>query len=142
MQFDWSIAVQDQTILSLLADVVILMPSDEKFFVAWRKNNVCEQARLSCMRNSVKYLRGILKISLFHCSYFIKQLPFPSRIAGSMHLGCCLTFGKCKNTLACGSSIFTLSESLATSLVHGSRHPAWKTIRYSFIHIENCIQIK
>jgi hypothetical protein len=52
--------------------------------------------------------RGILKMSLFHCSYFIKQLPngFPSKIAWS-------------NALACGSSIFTLSESLATSLVHG-----------------------
>jgi hypothetical protein len=48
-------------------------------------------------------------------------------------LGCCSTFGKRKNTLACGSSIFTLSESLATSLVHGSRNPARKTIRYSFI---------
>jgi hypothetical protein len=31
-----------------------------------------------------------------------------------MHLGCCSTFGKRKNTLDCGSSIFTLSESLAT----------------------------
>jgi hypothetical protein len=50
-----------------------------------------------------------------------------------MHLGCCSTFGKHKNTLACGSSIFTLSESLAASLVHGSRNPARKTIRYSFI---------
>jgi hypothetical protein len=32
--------------------------------------------------------RGILKMSLFHCSYFIKQLPngFP----------CCSTFGKRK----------------------------------------------
>jgi hypothetical protein len=49
-----------------------------------------------------------------------------------MHLECCSTFGKRKNTLACGSSIFTLSESLATSLVHGSRNPARKTIRYSF----------
>ena len=49
-----------------------------------------------------------------------------------MHLGCCSTFGKRKNTLACGSSIFTLSESLATSLVHRSRNPARKTIRYSF----------
>jgi hypothetical protein len=79
--------------------------------------------------------RGILKMSLFHCSYFIKQLPngFPSRIAWStIHLGCCSTFGKRKNTLACVSSIFTLSESLATSLVHGSRNPARKTIRYSF----------
>jgi hypothetical protein len=78
--------------------------------------------------------RGILKMSLFHCSYFIKQLPngFPSRIAWSMHLGCCSTFGKRKNTLACGSSIFTLSENLATSLVHGSRNPARKIIRYSF----------
>jgi hypothetical protein len=65
--------------------------------------------------------RRILKMSLFYCSYFIKQLPnsFPSRIAWSMHLGCCSTFGKRKNTLACASSIFTLSESLATSLVHG-----------------------
>ena len=73
--------------------------------------------------------RGILKMSLFHCSYFIKQLPngFPSRIAWSMHLGCCSTFGKRKNTHACGSSIFTLSESLATSLMHGSRNPARKT---------------
>jgi hypothetical protein len=75
-------------------------------------------------------------MSLFHNSYFIKQLPngFPSRIAWFMQLGCCSTFGKRKNTLACGSSIFTLSESLATSLVHGSRNPARKTIRYPFIH--------
>jgi hypothetical protein len=79
--------------------------------------------------------RGILKMSLFHCGYFMKQLPngFPSRIAWSMHLECCSTFGKRKSTLACGSSIFTLSESLATSLVHGSRNPARKTIRCSFI---------
>jgi hypothetical protein len=79
--------------------------------------------------------REILNMSLFHCSYFIKQLPngFPSRIAWSMHLGCCSTFGKRKNTLAYGSSIFTLSESFATSLVHASRNPARKTIRYSFI---------
>jgi hypothetical protein len=34
-----------------------------------------------------------------------------------MHLGCCSTFGKRKNTLACGSSIFTLS-------VKVSRHPS------------------
>jgi hypothetical protein len=69
--------------------------------------------------------RGILKMSLFYCSYFIKQLPngFPSRIAWSMHLWCRSTFGKRKNTLACGSSIFTHSESLPTSLVHGSRNP-------------------
>jgi hypothetical protein len=85
-----------------------------------------------CKTNKIK-----IKMSLFHCSYFIKQLPngFPSRIAWSMHLGCCSTFGKRKNTLVCGSSIFTLSESLATSLVnlvHGSRNPARKTIRYSF----------
>jgi hypothetical protein len=40
---------------------------------------------------------------------------------------CCSTFGKRKNTLACGSNIFTLSKSLATSLVHGSRNPARKT---------------
>jgi hypothetical protein len=50
-----------------------------------------------------------------------------------MHSGCCSTFGKRKNTPACGSSIFTLSESLAISLVHESRNPARKTIRYSFI---------
>ena len=42
------------------------------------------------------------------------------------------TFGTRKNTLACGSSILTLSESLATSLVHGSRNPAREIIRYSF----------
>ena len=34
--------------------------------------------------------------------------------------------------LTCCSSMFTLSESLATSLVHGPRNPARKTIRYSF----------
>ena len=63
--------------------------------------------------------RGILKMSLFHCSYFTKQLPngFPSRIAWSIHLGCCSTFGKRKNT---------------QSLVHGSHNPARKTIRHSF----------
>jgi hypothetical protein len=92
----------------------------------------------------LKCLRGILKMSLFHCSSFIKQLlmefcfikgipnGFPCMITWSMHLGCCSTFGKRKNTFAFGSSIFTLSESLATSLVHGSRNHARKTIRYSF----------
>jgi hypothetical protein len=50
-----------------------------------------------------------------------------------MHLGCCSTFGKRENTLACGSSIFTLSENLVTSLVHGLRNPARETIRYLFI---------
>jgi hypothetical protein len=54
------------------------------------------------------------------------------QVAWSMHLGCCSTFGKRKNTLAYGSCIFTLSESLATSRVHGSRNPARKTSRYSF----------
>jgi hypothetical protein len=88
------------------------------------------RVRLSCTRNKMpsRDFRGILKMSLFHCSYFIKQLPngFPSRIAWSMHLGCCSTsVGKRKNTLACSSS-------LATSLVRGSRNPARKTIRYSF----------
>jgi hypothetical protein len=39
MQFDWSIAVQDQVIL----------------------------------HEELKCLRGILKMSLFHCSYFIKN---------------------------------------------------------------------
>ena len=39
------------------------------------------------------------------------------------------TFGKRKNALACGSCIFTLSETLATSRVHGSRWPARKTIQ-------------
>ena len=51
-----------------------------------------------------------------------------------MHLGCCSTFGKRKNTVACGSSVFALSESLATPPVHGSRNPARKTIRHSFSH--------
>jgi hypothetical protein len=46
-----------------------------------------------------------------------------------MHLGCCSTFGKRKNTLACGSSISKVSRH---PLVHGSRNPARKTIRYSF----------
>jgi hypothetical protein len=63
--------------------------------------------------------RGTLKMSLFHCSYFIKHLPngFPSRIAWSMHLGCCSTFGKRKNTLACGSSIIIRFPKV-------SRHPS------------------
>jgi hypothetical protein len=57
-QFDWSIAVQDQAYPAR----GIKMPSRD--------------------------FRGILKMSLFHCSYFIKQLPngFP----------CCSTFGKRK----------------------------------------------
>ena len=78
----------------------------------------------------LKCLRGILKMSLFHSSYFIKQLQngFPSRIAWSMNLGCCSTFGKRKNTLAASSSICTLSESLATSLV------AWITQSYTENH--------
>ena len=45
-----------------------------------------------------------------------------------MDLGSRSTFGKRKNTLGCGSSIFTLSEILATSLMHGPRIPARKTI--------------
>ena len=52
-------------------------------------------------------------MSLFHCSYFLKQLPNGFPIA-----------------------IFTLSESLVTSLMHGSHNPARKTIRYSFITIQ------
>jgi hypothetical protein len=48
-----------------------------------------------------------------------------------MHLGCCSTFGKRKNTLA--FEYFYAFQSLATSLVHGSHNPARKTIRYSFI---------
>jgi hypothetical protein len=52
-------------------------------------------------------------------------MVFPCRIAWSMHLGCCSTFGKRKNTLAYGSCIFTLSESLANpacmdhAILHG-----------------------
>jgi hypothetical protein len=38
------------------------------------------------------------------------------------------TFRNRKNTRAAGECIFTLSESRATSQVHGSRYPAWKTI--------------
>ena len=52
---------------------------------------------------------------------------FPCRIAPSMHARCCETFGKRK-----GECFFTLSESLATSRVHGWRYPARKTIWYSF----------
>jgi hypothetical protein len=43
-----------------------------------------------------------------------------------MQEGCRETFRKRKNTRAAGE--FTLSESRATSQVHGSRYPAWKTI--------------
>ena len=53
---------------------------------------------------------------------------FPCRIARSMHAGCCESFGKRKNTRAAGEYIFMLSESRATSQVHGSRYPARKTI--------------
>ena len=41
-----------------------------------------------------------------------------------MHAGCCKIFGKRKNARATGVCIFTLSESRATSQVHGSRYPA------------------
>ena len=37
---------------------------------------------------------------------------------------CRETFGKRKNTRAAGECIFPLSESRATSQVHGSRYPA------------------
>ena len=46
-----------------------------------------------------------------------------------------LDFRKAKNHSPSGSCFFTLSESLATSRVHGSRYPARKTIWYSFIII-------
>jgi hypothetical protein len=74
---------------------------------------------------------------LFHCNYFIKQLPngFPCRIAWSMHLGFFSTCGKRKKLSPGGSSFFTLSESLETSHVQGSRNPATKTIRYSFMTV-------
>jgi hypothetical protein len=45
-----------------------------------------------------------------------------------MHEGGRETFGKRKNTRAAGECIFMLSESRATSQVHESRYPAWKTI--------------
>jgi hypothetical protein len=59
---------------------------------------------------------------------FTKAIPNgfpPCRIAWSMHEGCRETFRKRKNTRV---KILTLSESRATSQVHGSRYPAWKTI--------------
>jgi hypothetical protein len=64
---------------------------------------------------------GILKMSLFHCSLFYKTITkwFSKQDSVIHALGMLLHFRKRKNTLACGSSIFTLSESLATSLVHG-----------------------
>jgi hypothetical protein len=37
------------------------------------------------------------------------------------------------NTRAAGECIFTLSESRATSQVHGSRYPAWKPFGNCFI---------
>jgi hypothetical protein len=52
-----------------------------------------------------------------------------------MHEGCRETFGKRNNPRAAGECIFTLSESRATSQVHGSRYPAWKTIWYLFYKI-------
>ena len=69
-------------------------------------------------------------IFFYKCSCMSKGIPngFPCRIAWSMHEGCPETFGKRKNTRAAGECIFTLSESWATSQVHGSRYPAWKTI--------------
>ena len=45
-----------------------------------------------------------------------------------LHISSCESFGKLKNTRAAGECIFTLSESRATSQVHGSRYPARKTI--------------
>jgi hypothetical protein len=41
-----------------------------------------------------------------------------------MHVGCCETFGKREKTRAVGECIFTLSESRATSQVHGLCYPA------------------
>ena len=75
--------------------------------------------------------RGILKMSLFHCSYFIKQLPngFPSRIADVARLSESVKI----HSPAARVFLRRLFESLATSLVHGSRNSARKTIRYSFI---------
>jgi hypothetical protein len=79
---------------------------------------------------------GILKMSLFHCSYFIKQLPngFPSGIAWYMHLGCCSTFGKRKTTLACGSSIlrFPKVSRHPSCMDHAILHEKPFAIRYSF----------
>ena len=48
-----------------------------------------------------------------------------------MHLGCCSTFRKRKNTRLWLSFMLS-SESLATFRVQGSRYPARKTIWYSF----------
>ena len=65
------------------------------------------------------FINGLKSVNrLFYCSYFIKQLlnGFPCRIAWSMHLGCCSTFGKRKNTLACGSCILRFPKI--------SQHPA------------------
>jgi hypothetical protein len=47
--------------------------------------------------------------------------------------GCRETFGKRKITRAAGECIFTLSESRATSQVHGTRYPAWKPFSNCFI---------
>jgi hypothetical protein len=87
--------------------------------------------------------RGILQMPLFHCSYFIKHLPngFPSRIAWSIHLGCCSTFGKRKNTLACGSSIYAFRKSqdippcMDLAILHGKPFgiPLVHTVEQNFV---------
>jgi hypothetical protein len=66
--------------------------------------------------------RGILKMSLFHCDLFYKTITkwFSKQDSVIHALGMLLDFRKAHLRLA-------------TSLVHGSRNPARKTIRYSFI---------
>jgi hypothetical protein len=93
----------------------------------------------SCFKNSLIIYEENTKKNRKRVAslYVIKGIPsgFPCRIARSMREGCRETFGKRKNTRAAGECIFPLSESRATSQVHGSRYPAWKTIWYSFYKI-------
>jgi hypothetical protein len=61
------------------------------------------------------------RFSLFHCSYFIKQLPngFPVQDSIINALGMWLRFRKAKRRWPAARDYFTLSETLATSHVHG-----------------------
>ena len=65
-----------------------------------------------------------MKLNLLKKLIISKGIPngFSCNIAWSMHEGWRETFGKRKNTRAAGECIFTLSESQATSQVHGSRY--------------------
>jgi hypothetical protein len=93
--------VLGQDVVLILLFMILLMPNNENIITV-------------CLRELILY-------NNFSFSYFIKQLPngFPVQDSIIHALGMWLRFRKAKRRWPAARDYFTLSETLATSHVHG-----------------------